>query len=270
MADPTDWISAIGNTSAAMINAGASIHNAKEQRKLQQQMIEFNKQMMAKQMEREDNYMQRRLADFTAAGFSPLAALENAAGNYSSTITPLSDDYSSFANLQSGLNQSMAQLGQGFQAIGNLGIERARVNEQKRTNQVLESIEYDKLDEQKKEFVDMLKSQEKRAEDALKNAKDIATISAEAQKEIARKNRAWNESIASEHEKNQMKMFEKQLSQAWINAEKARSQGERKIWIDAVSKILAAAGAAAISGVMHNPTLMNFESEPQYQMGFHE
>lgn len=270
MSDPTDWISAIGNTSAALINAGSTIYNSKEQRELQENLLKFNKDLVRQQMEREDNYMQRRFADFTAAGYSPIAALENAAGNYSSTVTPLSDDYSSFANLQSGMNQAMAQLGQGFQQIGELGVQRAKIDEQKRTNMVLEAIEYDKLDEQKKEFVDTLKQQESLAEKALKNQKDIANISAEAQKEIARKTRAMTESLTTESEKNKMKMFEAQLNQAWDNAKKARSQNERKIWIDAVSKILATAGAAAISGVMHNPNFMNFESAPAYQMGFHE
>ena len=37
-------------------------------------------------MEREDDYMQRRVQDFTSAGFSPLAALEGA-GNYTSSVT---------------------------------------------------------------------------------------------------------------------------------------------------------------------------------------
>lgn len=54
---------------------------------LAQQQFDYQKELNQTQMDREDNAMQRKLADYTAAGFSPLAALEGVTGGDSSPLT---------------------------------------------------------------------------------------------------------------------------------------------------------------------------------------
>lgn len=68
---------------------------------LQQSAFDYQKQLNATQMEREDSAMQRQIADLQASGFSPLAAL----GGSGSSSTPLSSGNAPQMDF-SGVNQA--------------------------------------------------------------------------------------------------------------------------------------------------------------------
>lgn len=195
---------------------------------------EFNQQVM----EREDNYMQRRVADFTAAGFSPLAALEGV-GNYSSSVSVPQIDASAVSSpLVSGLNQAAQSLGQVNGQRLNYNAQMSANDERHRTNMAFEQIERDKLSVEQDRYIAELESAEKIAENAQKNQREISKYHDDIQDKIARLNRMHNDLNLDENRKNQMNMLNKQLEQAWDIAQKERNQKERQFWFGEIFKTM--------------------------------
>ena len=86
------------------------------QKKIAEDNLEYQKKYNERIFEREDNALQRGVADAQAAGLSPLAA--TAAGSGGSAVVPTMQDYSASAGLAArGVNPAAAIM-QGLQARG--------------------------------------------------------------------------------------------------------------------------------------------------------
>lgn len=85
---------------------------------LQQEQFDYQKQLNATQMEREDNAMQRKIADYGAAGLSPLAAIDGSQGAAANPLT--SSDAPQYDT--SGLNSSYGSWLSAAQQYAELGM----------------------------------------------------------------------------------------------------------------------------------------------------
>lgn len=224
-------ISAGGNALGSLISslAGGLIN---------ERNLEYTKEYNQELLNREDNYMQRRVADFTAAGFSPLAALEGV-GQYSANVSVPQIDGSLVVNpLANGFNQAAQNIAQINGQRLNYNAQMAANDERQRTNMAFEQIERDKLSVEQDKYIAQLESAEKIAENAQKNQKEISKYHDDMADKIARLNRMHNDLNLDENRKNQMNMLNKQLEQAWDMAQKERNQKERQFWFGEIFKTM--------------------------------
>lgn len=75
-----DWATAAATLGSAAINTGGTFLGSLVNMDFNKEQFNYQKELQKLLMEREDNAMQRKLADYSAAGYSPLAALEGSAG----------------------------------------------------------------------------------------------------------------------------------------------------------------------------------------------
>lgn len=226
---------AIGTAAAAATPGilGAILGTVNNERNL-----EYTREYNQMLLNREDNYMQRRVADFTAAGFSPLAALEGV-GQYSANVSvPQIDSSAVTSPLVSGFNQAAQSLTSINGQRLNYNAQMAANDERHRTNMAFEQIERDKLSVEQDRYIAELESAEKIAENAQKNQREIAKYHDDIQDKIARLNRMHNDLNLDENRKNQMNMLNKQLENAWNMAQKERNQKERQFWFGEIFKTM--------------------------------
>lgn len=108
--------SAIGAIGGAAINAGGTALGALVNKDFNERQFNYQRELQQLLMEREDNAMRRKVADFTAAGFSPLAALEGTANNFGSVANTA--HYSDIGSLISQGSQGIgSQFNQGMQNV---------------------------------------------------------------------------------------------------------------------------------------------------------
>ena len=224
-------ISAGGNVGSAAIGGLIGLG-------INERNLEYTKEYNQKLLDREDNYMQRRVADFTAAGFSPLAALEGV-GQYSANVSvPQIDGSLVVSPVANGLNQAAQNIAQINGQRLNYNASMAANDERHRTNMVFEQIERDKLTVEQDKYIAELESAEKIAESAQNNQREISKYHDDIQDKIARLNRMHNDLNLDENRKNQMDMLNKQLEQAWNMAQKERNQKERQFWFGEIFKTM--------------------------------
>lgn len=112
----------IANLVAGIANSGMNIYGAWKQDQRQDEANQYTREMNALTMAREDNAVQRRLADVKSAGFSPLVAanLGGAGSGSFQALGTASGDYSgAFDSLSGSLNaisqNRLARRAQDFQ-----------------------------------------------------------------------------------------------------------------------------------------------------------
>lgn len=215
----------------AAISAGGGIVGSILSKIAADDNLKYAQQFNSDERARQDTYMQRRVADFTAAGFSPLAALEGA-GNYSSVASVPFVDSSYTQPLANGLNQASQNLLQALGVNSSFAAEKMKVNEEKRYHDMVDSIDRQRLTNEQNNFLTELDKRVELAKMANQNSKDIAQISADAQKSIARVKNQYDDLHFSETQKLMMKQFDAQQEQAWEMARKARNQAERQFWVN--------------------------------------
>lgn len=117
--------SAVGGIFGGVINANAQTGIARDNLKLQKDQFEYQKRLNDLTMQREDTAVQRSVADYRAAGLSPLNAIGNpsAVGSYQSSDAPQQQavDYSA------SLSNSLTALGSIVQLMNQTRVADSEV-----------------------------------------------------------------------------------------------------------------------------------------------
>lgn len=97
------------NKRVSDLNYALQSDTANFNRDMQQQAFDYQKQLNATQMEREDNAIQRQVADFAKAGFSPLAAIGGNGSSAGSLSTHSPNSVNPAQYDMSGINAAAGQ-----------------------------------------------------------------------------------------------------------------------------------------------------------------
>lgn len=217
----------------AAMSAGSGILGSILGKIGQSENLSYAQQFNQQVMEREDNYLQRRVQDAIAAGFSPLAALEGAS-NYSSNATvPFVDSIAYTNPLVNGFNQAAQNL------IGSGGIfnERLKINEEKRFHNMTDKLERDKLTTQENHWIDELSTMVDIANSKNINDYNIAQARNTLEERLKNLDLVARDVMQDKELDQQWKIFKTQFDESINQFEKSKNQAERKIWVDALTKL---------------------------------
>lgn len=201
--NPSSWFAAGLN---ALANIGTSIYETETAKEENRKRLEHEQKLQEEAWRREEQAFRRRVADFTAAGFSPLAALENVSMPTPPIVqTPLVDMSQVAMNagnrLSNTMNNFSSLISQETQSNKALSLQEKDLNVKAHIEDMKNSTELSRIYYQNKQFYDKLARDTSNLQSQLQNARTLQDMKNSCDTAIAQLHDLNQLAIANIHDK---------------------------------------------------------------------